>query len=387
VAVSTAAALISNVLGHPLDDSVVRRMAALRAEVRGFLREELSAGAFAPRCDSWLSGFDAEFSRRLGRRGFIGVSWPVDHGGRGLGALERHAVIEELLAAGAPVAAHWIADRQTGPLLLRLGTDEQKRELLPRVARGECYFCIGMSEPDSGSDLASIRTKAERVNGGWLVNGTKLWTSGAHLCHYMLTLVRTSRAQRKHEGMSQLIVDLAADGVEVRAIRVLNGEHHFNEVVLRDAFVPDAMLVGTEGNGWEQVTSELAFERSGPERILSTYPLLQRLVDAQAGSPDDRTAEAVGRLTARIGALRQLSLGIAVALSNGASPTVEAAVVKDLGTRTERDLTEAIRAVVARTPDFEDLLRDATLAGPGFTLRGGTNEILRGIVARGLTGR
>ncbi len=381
------AALMSNVLGQPIDDAVVQRMAALRAEVRGFLRAELTAGRFTPRCDSWLSGFDAGFSRRLGERGFIGISWPVEYGGRGLSALERHAVIEELLAAGAPVAAHWIADRQTGPLLLRLGTEEQKGELLPRIARGECYFSIGMSEPDSGSDLASIRTRAERVDGGWVVNGTKLWTSGAHRGHYMLTLVRTSSGERKHEGMSQLIVDLKSDGVDVRAIRVLNGEHHFNEVVLRDAFVPDGMLVGTEGDGWEQVTSELAFERSGPERILSTYPLLRQLVDAQSGVPDDRTAEAVGRLVARIGALRQLSLGIAVALSKGASPAVEAAVVKDLGTRAERDLTEAIRAVAPRRPPFEELLRDATLAGPGFTLRGGTNEILRGIVARGLAGR
>src|SRR5260370_4357156 len=293
-----------------------------------------------------------------------------------MSALERHAVIEELLAAGAPVAAHWIADRQTGPLLLRIGTEQQKREVLPRIARGECFFCIGMSEPDAGSDLAAIRTTAARRDGGWVVNGTKLWTSGAHGGHYMLTLVRTSQSARKHDGMSQLIVDLTTDGVDVRAIRVLTGGHHFNEVVLRDVFVPDAMLVGAEGNGWEQVASELAFERSGPERILSTYPLLQALVDAQTEGPDDRTAEVIGRVVARMGALRQLSLGIAVALSNGASPTIEAAVVKDLGTRTERDLTEAIRAVAPKSRPFVVLLRDASLAVPGFHLRGGPYEII-----------
>jgi alkylation response protein AidB-like acyl-CoA dehydrogenase len=185
--------------------------------------------------------------------------------------------------------------------------------------------------------------------------------------------------------MSQLIIDLASEGVEVRAIRLLNGEHHFNEVVLREVFVPDGMLVGTAGQGWNQVTSELAMERSGPERILSTYPLIQYLIDAHSGPPDDRTAETIGRLVARIGALRQLSLGIAVALSDAESPTVEAALVKDLGTRAERDLIEAVRTVAPDDRRLQIMLGDATLAGPGFTLRGGTNEILRGIVARALT--
>jgi acyl-CoA dehydrogenase len=218
------------------------------------------------------------------------MTLPRQYRGTDAGALHRFVVTEELLAAGAPVAAHWIADRQSGPALLRFGTEQQRAEILPGIARGELYFAIGMSEPDSGSDLASVRTRASRVDGGWLVNGTKLWTSGAHHAHFMITLVRTAPPAQapaeadRHAGLSQLIVDLAAPGVQVRPIRLLTGEHHFNEVVLADVFVPDSRLLGRAGDGWHQVTSELAFERSGPERILSTFPLLAAAVDQPARS-------------------------------------------------------------------------------------------------------
>jgi alkylation response protein AidB-like acyl-CoA dehydrogenase len=352
----------------------------LRLEVRTFLREQV----FEPRCDSWLSGFDPEFSQRLADRGWVGMTWPERYGGHGRSPLDRHVVIEELLAAGAPVAAHWISDRQTGPLLLRYGTEELRERLLPAMARGECYFCIGMSEPDAGSDLASLRTTATRVDGGWLVGGTKVWTSHAHRSHFMLALVRTTPGADRHEGLSQVVIDLGAPGVEVRPIRLLTGGHHFNEVVLRDVRVPEAMLVGREGEGWHQVLTELAFERSGPERFLSTFPLLRQAVAALP--PDDGgAAEAVGRLTARLLALRRLSLSVAGALEAGESPAVEAALVKDLGTRFERDVIGSARALAPadRLPG----LADAVLSAPGFTLRGGTSEILRGVVARGLVGR
>jgi alkylation response protein AidB-like acyl-CoA dehydrogenase len=356
----------------------------LRLDVREFLRQQ----KLQPRCDSWLSGFDPEFSRRLAARGWVGMTWPERYGGRGRSALDRHVVIEELLAAGAPVAAHWISDRQTGPLLLRYGTEEQMERLLPVMARGECYFCIGMSEPDSGSDLASLRTSARRVEGGFLVSGSKVWTSHAHRAHYMLALVRTATGADPHAGLSQLIIDLGSPGVEVRPIRLLNGLHHFNEVVLRDVLVPATMLVGREGEGWSQVLTELAFERSGPERFLSTFPLLRQAVDG-APAGDLHAAEEIGRLTARLWALRRLSLSVAGAIEAGESPAVEAALIKDLGTRFERDVGEAVRNLAQPVTDdrLAELPSQAVLSAPGFTLRGGTTEILRGIVARGLVGR
>jgi hypothetical protein len=307
--------------------------------------------------------------------------WPREYGGHERSALERYIVIEELLASGAPVAAHWFSDRQVGPLLLRYGGDAQRRLFLGPMARGECYFSIGMSEPDAGSDLAAIRTTARPTEGGWRVNGTKLWTSHAHHNHYMLTLVRTSSGTREsHAGMSQLIIDLKSPGVAVRPIRLLNGEQHFNEVVFEDVLVAPEMLVGAEGDGWEQAVSELTLERSGPERFLSTFPVLLQLV-VEGGEPG-----AIGRLCAQLAALRRLSLSVATCIEAGQFPDVEAALVKDLGTRFERDLTEVARVSAPKLPSerFRHLLAEAILSGPGFTLRGGTNEILRGIVARGL---
>jgi alkylation response protein AidB-like acyl-CoA dehydrogenase len=269
-------------------------MDELRRDVRSFLAEELAAGSFDPGCDSWLSGHDPAFSGRLAERGWVGMTVPPEYGGHGRGYLERYGVLEELLAAGAPVAAHWIADRQTGPLLLRFGTEEQRHRFLPGIARGEIYFAIGMSEPDSGSDLASIRTSATPVQGGWSLRGTKVWTSHAHRSHYMITLVRTRRrGERKHEGLSQFLVNLHAPGVSVRPIELLSGEAHFNEVVFDDAFVPADMLIGTEGAGWAQVNCELAYERSGPERFLSTFPLLAETVRELEG----RAAPQIGDLS------------------------------------------------------------------------------------------
>jgi alkylation response protein AidB-like acyl-CoA dehydrogenase len=367
----------------------------VRAEVREFLAAELAAGTFETHVDTWLSGVDPEFSRKLGARGWLGMTWPRRYGGHERSAMERYAVTEELLAAGAPVAAHWIADRQSGPNLLRYGTEKQRQEILPRIAAGECFFVIGMSEPDSGSDLASIRTKAARNgDGDWVVNGAKVWTSNAHVSHYGIVLVRTSPPgegpRARHQGLSQLLVDLSLPGITVNPIRILDGGHHFNEVVFEDVVVPGGMLLGEEGNGWHQVTAELAFERSGPERFLSTYPLVAEFARRAADSEDPAALATLGRISARLLALRQMSLRIAAALDRGELPDIPAALVKDVGTTFEGDVIDEIRRVVDVTPSLDSpdplsrALAEAQLHAPGYTLRGGTNEILRGIVARGL---
>ena len=365
----------------------------LRQEVREFVQSAIADGLFVPGCDRWLGGFDPQFSRRLAQQGWLGMTWPKQYGGHERSALERFVVTEELLAVGAPVAAHWVGDRQTGPTLLRFGTERQKREILPHLASGERFFAIGMSEPGSGSDLASVRTRADKVDGGWVVNGTKVWTSNAHRSHYFIILCRTAeRTQDRHAGLSQLIIDLSAPGLEIRPIPLLTGAHHFNEVVMKNVEVPDDMVVGEIGNGWQQVTSELAYERSGPERFLSTLPLLSayltHLRDRQAPS-DTRVTAIIGRLAARLAALRAMSVGIAAALDRGEAPEIEAALVKDLGTRFESELTDTLRELDDCRPDLagdelERLFAEAILHAPGFTLRGGTNEILRGVVARGL---
>ncbi|WP_337832769.1 acyl-CoA dehydrogenase family protein [Pseudonocardia sp. TMWB2A] len=391
-ATSTPAAALPELVPDPVE--LPAGLADLRAEVRSFLDDERGAARWTPRADVWLSGWDESFSRRLGERGWLGMTIPTEYGGHGRTALERYVVTEELLAAGAPVAAHWIADRQIGPSLLRHGTEEQRRAFLPGIARGEVYFGIGMSEPDSGSDLASVRTRATRVDGGWRLSGTKVWTSGAHHAHAFFALVRTEPRDdtNRHAGLSQFLVELDSPGVEIRPIPLLTGAHHFNEVRFDDVFIPDARVFGELGNGWAQVTGELAFERSGPERFLSTYPLLASLVGelAGAGRADAGARRRVGSLVSRLWTLRAMSLAVAGALESGRAPELAAALVKDLGTRYENEIVDAARLLVDIPPDpgaesgFARLLADAVLHAPGFTLRGGTNEVLRGIVARGM---
>ncbi len=358
----------------------------LRQEVRDFVAH------IQPQINALPdSNFDADsskwFSQQLGAKGWIGMTWPKVYGGGGRSFLERFVVTEELVAAGLPVGFHWIADRQSGPVLLRYGSEEQKQQILPQIIKGEACFCIGMSEPDSGSDLAAARCSAKRTDQGWLINGTKLWTTGAHHADYMIALVRTEAGgDDRHAGFSQFLIDLKTPGVEIRSIPNLAGKHTFNEVVFTDFYCPDSGLLGEQGNGWEQVMSELAFERSGPERILSAYRVLVELLRELNGEVDDRQAEVIGKLSAHIIALRRMSISVALMLEEGKNPALEASVVKDLGTNFEKMMPEMLRLVapINTSERFQETLKSAILHAPSFTLRGGTREILRGVIARGL---
>lgn len=357
----------------------------LRREVRAFLVAERESGRFTPGVDSWITGWDPDFSLRLADRGWIGMTIPTAYQGHGRTFVERFVVTEELIAAGAPVAAHWVADRQAAPSLLRFGTEEQKQHFLPRIAAGECFFAIGMSEPDSGSDLASVRTKARQVDGGWKVSGTKVWTSGAHASEAFFVLARTSSLDPayRHAGLSQFIVDLGSDGVQVRPIISMTGQHHFNEVHLDDVFVPDARVLGDIGGGWHQVTSELSYERSGPERFLCTFPLFREQARYAASHPERPADPDLGRAFARLRGLHQMSRAVNAAVERGEEADTAAAVVKVLGTTFEGDLVEGAHMTDA-VVDSNPLLDAGLLQRPGFTLRGGTNEVLLGVVARGL---
>lgn len=363
--------------------------AELRREVRAFLAEAGRGWTPETRARSWM-GFDRDFSREVGRRGWIGMTWPRAYGGGERSGLERLVVLEEMLAAGAPVGAHWIGDRQSGPLILRLGTEAQRRRILPGIARGELVFCIGLSEPDAGSDLANLRTRAERVPGGWKLNGRKIWTTFAHKSDYMIALVRTSPAPEggpRQAGLSQFLVDLRLSGISIRPIRDLTGEESFNEVTFDEVRLAEEDLLGVEGQGWAQATSELAFERSGPDRYLSAFPALAAGLDALAARPVPGAEVTVGRMVARLAALRGMSLAVGGMLERGEDPAVEAALVKDAGNLFEQAVPEHLRGLIDPEDSPEELARLlgalAQLA-PTFSLRGGTREILRGIIARDL---
>jgi len=363
---------------------------ALQREVREFLAAELPRGSFGQGL-GMQAGRDRAFSRRLAERGWVGMALPRRYGGGDRSAVERFVVVEELLRWGAPVGHHWVADRQTGPVINRFGTEAQKERFLPPICRGELSFSIGMSEPDSGSDLASVQARATRAAGGWLLNGTKIWTSGAHVNDWFIVLCRTSEEADRHEGLSQLLVDLHSEGLQVNPIPFLDGTEHFNEVVLRDVFVPDDLVLGAVGMGWAQNTSELAHERGGPDRWLSTYLVVEQFLREHADDPLDERAQVVlGEATARWWGLRQLSLSVARQIDRGQAPSAESALVKEMGTRFEQDVLAAVQRLVDLEPSpdtsspFERLLVRAVLTAPSFTIRGGTNEVLRSVAARGL---
>ncbi|MFN3424125.1 MAG: acyl-CoA dehydrogenase family protein [Novosphingobium meiothermophilum] len=363
---------------------------ALRPQVRAFLESELAGMPTDRRARSW-QGFSAGFSRALGKAGLVGLTLPEAYGGRGMGPFARFVVVEELLSAGAPVAAHWIADRQSAPLLLNFGTEAQRQKHIPAICRGEQVFCIGMSEPGAGSDLAGVRTRAERTDKGWVVNGQKIWTTNAMHSDYMIALLRTSgTAADRQAGLSQLIIDLKAPGVTIRPIVDLTGDAHFAEVFFENVELGEDALVGQEGDGWNQVVAELAFERSGPERIYSSVVLLDAWIRHMQAAGRGDAAALVGRLTAELATLRAMSIACTARLALGESPVVEASIVKDRGTSFEQELPVVIADDLAAHPDeavSEELYRTlmyVTHIAPSFSLRGGTREILRGIIARGM---
>lgn len=378
---------------------------SLQAEVREFLAAELGdpgrpgepggSGESRRRPGLGMNGAPSrEFSRKLGARGWLGMALPKRYGGAERSAVDRFIVTEELLRYGAPVGHHWLADRQTGAVINTFGTDEQKARFLPGISSGEFGFSVGLSEPDAGSDLAAVRTRAVRSGDRWVINGTKVWTTGAHRNDYIVLLARTSDEPDRHDGLTQFIVDLAAPGVQVRPIPLLDGSADFNQVVLDDVTVGDDAVLGDLGRGWSQTAAELALERGGPDRFMSIYPVFEaflREAELPSLETDGQVRRFLGRSTATFWVLRNLSLAVARAVDRGEPAIQEAALVKEMATRFEQDLITALLDVIDTEPVcdspsvFEQILCEAVLTRPIFTIRGGTNEVLRSVAAKGIT--
>ncbi|MDF1703544.1 MAG: acyl-CoA dehydrogenase family protein [Aeromicrobium sp.] len=362
----------------------------LQYEVRSWLDERLPEGS-SPLGLGMAGAIDPEFSRDLGAQGWLGMSLPVEHGGHGRTAVDRLVVVEALLARGAPVGYHWIGDRQSGPSIAANGTELQKKELLPGIASGELSFSIGMSEPDSGSDLASVRTRAERVDGGWVVNGAKIWTTGAFEATHILSLFRTS--EDRHSGLTQFIVDRHAPGLTVSPIEFIDGTKDFCELSFVDMFISDDWRLGEVGSGWGQNTGELALERGGVDRWMSAMPLVERWAVREAAASGTRATAELGSIVARCWAFRGMSLAVARMVDDGQSPVTEAALIKEMATRFEQECLEVMvrhlgRPLRADADDpYEALLAKAVQVAPSWTIRGGTNEILRSVISKGLRTR
>ena len=372
--------------------------AALRAEVRAFAAADPAVAARPFAEDGWIAGFDPEFSRRLAARGWIGMTWPRQYGGRERSYLERLIVTEELLLAGAPVAAHWFGDRQIGPALLAHGSPEQKAELVPKIARAEVTFCIGMSEPGAGSDLAALATRADVDGDAFVIRGQKIWTSFASDADYCYLVARTDSDAARHKGISELLVPMKLPGITVRPIRDMVGESHFGELFFDDVRVPRSALIGKQNNGFYQIMQQLDYERSGIERLVSNAPLwraaLRHARESGLTARDPALRNQLAELEIAWRAGRGLVYRVADMLSQGRMPNHEAAVAKTFCTSLEQRITDAVSRIFGAAAALDSDDPRAPLAGraartllyaPAYTIQGGTNNILRNIIAtRGL---
>ncbi len=336
--------------------------------------------------DSWIVGHDAEVARGLAERGWLGMTWPVEAGGGGRSALERFVVFEALIAAGAPIAAAWFADRQIGPTLLQFGTAEQQARFLPGMLAGTEMWCIGMSEPGAGSDVAGITTRARREGDVFVVSGQKIWTSGAALGDWCYLIARTDPDAAPHNGLSELIVDLHAPGVTVRPVVDATGSGHFCEVFLDDVRVPADHLVGELNGSFGQVMRQMEHERGGIDRLLSNHRLYRDVL-ARADTTDPRLRQRIAAVESgyRIGRLLVLREVL------GQAPRSFSAATKTFCTELEQEVAELCAAVVGP----QTMLTEPGLAGrvargvcyqPAYTIMGGTTEILRNILGERVLG-
>jgi alkylation response protein AidB-like acyl-CoA dehydrogenase len=356
------------------------------AECQELAREARAVGraAAATRAiqeDSWVVGFDREFSRELGRRGWLGMTWPVEAGGHGRTTLERFVVTEALIATGAPLAASWVGDRQIGPTLLAFGTPEQRRRWLPPMVAGEACWSIGMSEPDSGTDLASLRTRAVRDGSGWVLTGRKIWTSFGALAEHCYVIARTDPGAPAHQGLSDFLVDLDSPGVDVRPITDMTGSRHFCEVTFDEVRLPADRLLGAENGSWRQIMGQLEHERGGIDRLVSNRALFEDALE-RADLRDPIVRQRAARLQSAFHAGRLLVLrGV-----TGAAPKGHSAVVKVFCTELQRQVTDFVATVDGLGGILAGRTARAVAYAPAYTIQGGTSGILRNVLAERVLG-
>jgi alkylation response protein AidB-like acyl-CoA dehydrogenase len=380
-----------------MEFALTPKQRALRAEVREFLQQALPPGSERELEDCWIVGFSREFSAALGARGWIGYTWPKRYGGQEGSYLERLIITEELLRAGAPAAAHWAGDRQIGPALLAYGNDEQREEFLPRIIRGELVFCLGMSEPNAGSDLAALKTRATEDGDFYVIDGHKIWTSFAHQADYCYLVARTDPQAPKHKGISEFLVDMRTPGITVTPIVDMAGEHHFNETFFEGVRIHKRYLIGQKNRGWYQIASQLDYERSGIERLLSNWLLLRDVVAwarTQGLTADPIWRDRLARVETELRIGRWHVYRVAWLLSNGIVPNTEAALAKTYCTDVEQQVAVLVGELLgahaqllsgSAAARLRGRVARALLFAPAYTIQGGTSNILRNIIAmRGL---
>lgn len=366
-----------------------------RAECREWLHANVPADK-RPMDAADAIHFDKAWQRRLFDAGWAGINWPQEYGGRGLSIVQQVIWLEEYAHAQAPwIGANFVGVNHGGPTLIMNASDAQKQYHLPRILKGEAIWCQGFSEPGAGSDLAGIKTKA-RIEGDELViNGTKIWTSFAHVADWQELVLRTEDGSQRHRGLSWVICPMHTPGIEVRTIRKISGQVEFAQVFYDDVRIPLENVVGGLGNGWKVAMSTLSFERGTgfiAEQVKQSEEIEELLERArQTGAlKDDRIAEQLAQMRAEVAALRAMTYRNISEVERTGQPGPEASVIRlftsELGQRLERMAVLLAGEAILDFQYGDDDLVAEYLRGFAATIAGGTAQIQRDIIAERLLG-
>ncbi|MEE8352886.1 MAG: acyl-CoA dehydrogenase family protein, partial [Dehalococcoidales bacterium] len=381
-----------------MDFAFTPEQESFRQEVRDFLEAEISQGTFQPMCDGWIQGYSPEFTRKVAARGWIGLTWPKEYGGQGRSNIDRLILTEELLRYGAPAACHWFADRQIGRSIIAYGTEEQKQEFLPQILRGEAYIGLGMSEPQSGSDLASLQTRATEDGDDYVIDGQKMWTSCAGFMTHIYLVARTDPEAPKHRGISEFIIDASLPGISVTPTIDITGSEAWGEVFYDGVRVPKKYLIGEKDRGFYQILNQLDYERAGLERLMGNYPLFDAIVGfvketQRNGAPlsrDPLIRHKLAQLEVEFEMGRLLTYRVVLVIDEGRSPNVEAAMAKTYCTTFEQRLANVATDILgmygqlmaeSKWAPILGMAPHSYLGSKGYSLQAGTTEVLRNIVA------
>jgi alkylation response protein AidB-like acyl-CoA dehydrogenase len=380
-----------------VDFSFTEEQHKFRQEVRNFLEEEIKNGYWEPSCDAWVQGFDPEFTKRVAQRGWIGLTWPREYGGQERSHLDRLILTEEMLRYGAPAACHWFGDRQVGGAILSFGSEDLKKEFLPRIVKGEAYFGLGMSEPGAGSDLVSLQTRAVEDGDYYVINGQKTWASCASFAQYFDVYVRTDSEAPKHRGISEFIVDAQSPGLSRIPMTDITGTEAWNDVFFDNVRVHKRYLVGEKNRGFYQVLNQLDYERSGMERLMGNYPLFDSIIQF---TKDNKLSQKsvirnkLAQLQIEFEVGRLLIYRVAFLMEEGRVPNWESAMSKAYSTEFEKHLAGVAMEVLgpygqltssSKLVPLRGMALHSFLASKGYSLQAGTTEILKNVLAvRGL---
>jgi len=366
-----------------MDFSWTAEQEALRVEAREFANDAVAR--FGRHNDSWINGYSRELSKELAARGWIGLTWPIEHGGGGRPAIDRLIIGEELIAAGAPIAGMWFADRQMGPTLIAFGRPDQQAEFLPGILAGDTTWCIGMSEPDAGSDLAALKTTAVRDGDQWVIDGQKIWTSFGAQADYCYLICRTSSDGPPQQGISEIIVPMDRPGIDARPITDMTTNRHFCEVFFSGVRVPAANLVGVEGNAFKQTMRQLEHERGGIDRLVSNRALFDLAVER--ASADGRLSDPLVRQDiARVEARYRIGRVLVIREVLRQAPAGFSAATKCFCTEHEVAVADFVARIFgAEATLWNDLTRGLVYA-PGYTIMGGTSNVMRNILGERVLG-